>query len=242
MYHMGVIKALIENGAMPGIISGTSGGAIVAGVRGIHTSNPNPNPRCSAPYPNSLTPTLAPGARHPHPDPRPNPNPNPNPKVLGIHTDEEMLNDVIADDIAVRYPERWFPPIAQQLYSYLKHGCLVEHDSFAACCRAYYGDWTFGEAHRKTGRVININISVRGAGGSKRGAVLLNHMTTPSCLIRSAVHASCALPTVMHSTRLLYKASSGEVATPTPDPSPSPSPSSNPTLTLISNPTPNPYP
>ena len=67
MYHMGVIKALIENGAMPGIISGTSGGAIVAGVRGIHTSNPNPNPRCSAPCPNSLTPTLT-------------------PQVLGIHT------------------------------------------------------------------------------------------------------------------------------------------------------------
>ena len=153
MYHMGVIKALIENGAMPGIISGTSGGSIVVGV-------------------------------------------------LGIHSDQEMLEEVIADDIAVRYPERWFPPIAQQLYSYLKHGCLVEHDSFAACCKAYYGDWTFGEAYRKTGRVININISVRGAGGSKRGAVLLNHMTTPNCLIRSAVHASCALPTVMHSTRL----------------------------------------
>ena len=71
MYHMGVIKALIENGAMPGIISGTSGGSIVVGV-------------------------------------------------LGIHSDQEMLEEVIADDIAVRYPERWFPPIAQQLYSYLK--------------------------------------------------------------------------------------------------------------------------
>ena len=57
MYHMGVIKALLENGAMPGIISGTSGGAIVAGV-------------------------------------------------LGIHTDAEMLHDVIADDIAVRRPDR----------------------------------------------------------------------------------------------------------------------------------------
>ena len=93
MYHMGVIKALIENGAMPGIISGTSGGSIVVGV-------------------------------------------------LGIHSDQEMLEEVIADDIAVRYPERWFPPIAQQLYSYLKHGCLVEHDSFAACCKAYPRDWT----------------------------------------------------------------------------------------------------
>ena len=131
--------------------------------------------------------------------------------MLGIHTDEEMLNDVIADDIAVRYPERWFPPIAQQLYSYLKHGCLVEHDSFAACCRAYYGDWTFGEAHRKTGRVININISVRGAGGSKRGAVLLNHMTTPSCLIRSAVHQQGQSATTLVAPQLGSCASSGRL-------------------------------
>ena len=26
--------------------------------------------------------------------------------------------------LQVRYPERWFPPIAQQLYSYIKHCCM----------------------------------------------------------------------------------------------------------------------
>ena len=45
----------------------------------------------------------------------------------------------------------------------------------------------------------------------KRGALLLNHLTTPHVLIRSAVHASCALPTVMYPTTLLAKASSGEI-------------------------------
>lgn len=37
MYHMGVVLALMEGGALPSIVSGTSGGAIVAGVLAIHT-------------------------------------------------------------------------------------------------------------------------------------------------------------------------------------------------------------
>ena len=37
MYHMGVVRALIENGALPTVISGTSGGSIVAGVLAVHT-------------------------------------------------------------------------------------------------------------------------------------------------------------------------------------------------------------
>ena len=37
MYHMGVVKALLENNAMPLVGSGTSGGAIVAGVIAMFT-------------------------------------------------------------------------------------------------------------------------------------------------------------------------------------------------------------
>mmetsp|Transcript_3068 Transcript_3068/g.9295 ORF Transcript_3068/g.9295 Transcript_3068/m.9295 type:complete len:132 (+) Transcript_3068:1103-1498(+) len=111
MYHMGVVLALIEGGALPSIVSGTSGGAIVAGV-------------------------------------------------LAIHTDEEMRNDIIKPDIAVRYlPDRWFPPLPQQLYNYLKLGCLVDNEAFESCTKRYYGDMTFEEAFRRTGRVVNINIS-----------------------------------------------------------------------------------
>ena len=161
---MGVVKALIENHAMPMIVTGTSGGAIVCAM-------------------------------------------------LATHTDAEMLSKVIQPDVAVRYPERWFPPMEQQLYNYLKSGCLVEHDDFANCCRAYFGDMTFVEAYEHTGRIANINISVgsRQGGVGKRGALLLNYLTAPYVLIRSALHASCALPTVMHPTTLLMKNASGEI-------------------------------
>ena len=37
MYHMGVVKALIEAGQLPSVVSGASGGAIVAGVLAVNT-------------------------------------------------------------------------------------------------------------------------------------------------------------------------------------------------------------
>ena len=67
---------------------------------------------------------------------------------------------------------------------------------------------TFKEAFERTGRIVNINVSGSSTGG-KRGALLLNHLTAPHVLIRSAVHASCCLPTVMHPTSLLAKAADG---------------------------------
>jgi len=158
MYHLGVVQALIEAGTMPRIVSGTSGGAIVAGV-------------------------------------------------LAVNTDQEMLSDIIQRDIAVRYlPDRWFPPLPQLLYNSVVLGSLVDNDVFARCTRRYYGDTTFEEAYRKTGRVVNINISSSSQGGSgARTALLLNALTAPHVLVRSAVHCSCSLPTVMKATTLLAK-------------------------------------
>lgn len=163
MYHMGVIRALIENDALPMIVSGTSGGSIVAGV-------------------------------------------------LAMHTNEEMLRDILQDDISTRYTERWFPSMKQQLINYIRSGALVQNDDFAACTRAYFGDMTFEEAYNRTGRIVNINISASSRPrASSRGALLLNYLTAPHVLIRSAVHASCCLPTVMMPTSLLAKNSGGEI-------------------------------
>ena len=126
MYHLGVVKAMIECGSLPAIISGTSGGAIVAGI-------------------------------------------------MAVHTDAQMLETIINTDVATRYPERWFPPIQQQLYSYLTDGCLVKNKDFAACTKRYYGDLTFEEAFRRTGRIVNINISAASHRGlTARGGTLNN--------------------------------------------------------------------
>ena len=89
MYHLGVVKALIEADSLPTIVSGTSGGAIVAGV-------------------------------------------------LAIHTNEEMLREIIQDDIAVRHaPCRWFPLMRHQLCASRQalESALTRTCMHAACTR-----------------------------------------------------------------------------------------------------------
>ena len=71
-----------------------------------------------------------------------------------------QVRDIIQDDIAVRYPERWFPSMKQQLFNYMRSGTLVQNDDFAACTKAYYGDLTFEEAYNRTGHAVSSNIEV----------------------------------------------------------------------------------
>ena len=82
MLHLGVLKALISTDLLPNVISGTSGGAIVAGV-------------------------------------------------LAIHTNEEMMNDIICTDISNRHGKRWFPPVVQQLANFWKTGLMLDWEWFA---------------------------------------------------------------------------------------------------------------
>ena len=57
MYHMGVCKAMDDTGCMPRVVSGTSGGSIVAGMLAgatrFHASkswSPDCSVRCNADY------------------------------------------------------------------------------------------------------------------------------------------------------------------------------------------------
>jgi predicted acylesterase/phospholipase RssA len=64
------------------------------------------------------------------------------------------------------------------------------------------GELTFLEAHKKTGRILNISVvSYEGGGQAK----VLNYITAPNVLISSAIVASSALPFIIPPVRLLYK-------------------------------------
>ncbi|CEP03361.1 hypothetical protein PBRA_003121 [Plasmodiophora brassicae] len=164
MYHMGVVKALLEGNALPRYISGTSGGSIVCAV-------------------------------------------------VGMYTDEELLNDIIREDIAKRYGVSWFEPMASQVLHFATRGVLMDNGFFANTCKAYFKDTTFEEAHHRTGRVITITLtkSTRAERDSDANVVLLNYVTSPHVLIRSAVEASCALPGLMNPVELLAKDSQGRI-------------------------------
>ncbi|CEM20449.1 unnamed protein product [Vitrella brassicaformis CCMP3155] len=157
MYHLGVVKTLMEHGLMPRVISGTSGGSIVAGM-------------------------------------------------LAICTNEEM-KDVIRPDVSERYGVRWFPPFGRQVANFLIGGYMMQTSFFTKTCKVYFGDWTFSEAFKKTGRLVSIAVCP----ASRRGEVLVcNYVNTPDIYIWSAVVASCALPGLMPPVELYAKGADGK--------------------------------
>eukprot|EP00944_MAST-04C_sp_MAST-4C-sp1_P003615 g3615.t1 len=160
MYHLGIVKCLIEQEVMPSVISGTSGGSIIAAM-------------------------------------------------CAINTNEALINNYIKPDISTRYGVSWFDPLLDQLYNFITTGYLSKSEKVANAARLYYGDITFGEAYEKTGRVVNISVTTRTATGSH--PLLLNYLSTPSVLLWSAVVASCALPGLIPSQKLMVKNNQGDI-------------------------------
>ncbi|KAJ0401582.1 hypothetical protein P43SY_008657 [Pythium insidiosum] len=176
MYHMGVIKALLEADMMPNVISGSSGGSITAAL-------------------------------------------------AACNTNEEMLERIIKNDIAVRYFPlgiRWFPPLLDQLEHCIKTGFLVKCSNFERTTRHYFSHpmdsedkkmyYTFQDAFLKTGRHVCITVSasdVTGHKGPKK--LLLNHINTPHVLLWSAVAVSCSLPGIMKGKKLMARDHNGNI-------------------------------
>jgi len=180
MYHLGSIKALCESGHYDDIpvISGTSGGSIVAAM-------------------------------------------------CAIKTKEELLSDACVPHVATDYGQtgemskgkiRWFPTLVEMGAYWLSHRLLVDSKEFKRCCDFYYGDITFEEAFKRTGKHVCITVSASrtkeenlGGGSNSGGAqrLLLNSISTPHVTISSAVAASCALPGVMAPAKLVTKNSVG---------------------------------
>ena len=75
-------------------------------------------------------------------------------------------------------------------------------------CRFVGGDTTFEEAHKRTGKILNISVTPRTKNASP---VLLNYVTAPNVVIYSAVLASAAIPGVFAPARLYVKDHEGNV-------------------------------
>jgi len=178
MYHLGTVKALCESDLYKDIpvISGTSGGSIVAAMCAIKTSDELLRDAC----------------------------------VPHIATDYNLTGEMKRLNI------RWFPKLVEMGAYWLNHRLLVDSKEFKRCCDFYYGDITFEEAFKRTGKHVCITVSAsrvedNGGGSGGRGAqrLLLNSISTPHVTISSAVAASCALPGVMAPAKLVTKNSVG---------------------------------
>ncbi len=158
-YHFGVIKALLDTGNLPQIITGTSGGALVAALAATRT-------------PDELKLLLVPALAY------------------RIH---------VSSDSFLTWSRRWW-----------RTGARFDSLDWARQCSWFCrGSTTFREAYERTGRILNVSCV---PSDPHSPTILTNYLTSPDCVIWSAVLASAAVPGILNPVVLMRKTRDGTLA------------------------------
>lgn len=151
-YHFGVAKALLDADLLPDIITGTSGGALVAAMLCTRTND-------------ELKRALIPALAH---------------RITACH------------EGTFQWMRRWW-----------KTGARFDSVDWACRCSWFTrGSMTFREAYIRTGRVLNVSCV---PSDPHSPTILVNHLTSPDCVIWSAVLASAAVPGILNPIVLMKK-------------------------------------
>ncbi|KAK0711192.1 hypothetical protein B0H67DRAFT_540501 [Lasiosphaeris hirsuta] len=158
-YHLGVVKALLEDDLLPDIITGTSGGALVAGL-------------------------------------------------VATRTNEE-LKELLVPSLA-RKITACREPITIWFHRWWKTGARFDSVDWAKQCSWWTrGSMTFREAYERTGRILNVSCV---PADPHSPTILCNYLTSPDCVIWSAVLASAAVPGILNPVVLMMKTRTGQLA------------------------------
>jgi len=158
-YHFGIVKALLEAGELPEIITGTSGGALVAALVATRTDD-------------ELRDLLVPALAY---------------RIRACH------------DGFTTWIQRWW-----------RTGARFDSIDWARQCSWFCrGSTTFREAYERTGRILNISCI---PSDPHSPTLLNNHITSPDCVIWSAVLASAAVPGILNPIVLMRKTRDGRLA------------------------------
>ena len=199
--HFGVVKTLLEAGCLPRIISGTSGGSIVAATVCLADDKELKELL--------MKPELILGRTPLH-------------YRLGLPPAEGFHDSSMRESSPT-----YFEPFHIQLLRFVtaaasgdSNPSLISSESFAKTMKEEFGNMTFLQQYKKTGRVLVISVSAKfypcdvglpaEAGGSDSQPLILSYVSSPHVLIYSAVTASCCLPGLMAPTTLLALNSAGE--------------------------------
>ena len=158
-YHFGVIKALLEADLVPDIITGTSGGALIAALVATRTND-------------ELKQLLIPALAH---------------KIKPC-----------SEPITTWFPRWW------------KTGARFDSLAWARQCSWWSrGSMTFREAYDRTGRILNVSCV---PADPHSPTILCNYLTSPDCVIWSAVIASAAVPGILNPVVLMMKNRDGSLS------------------------------
>ncbi|MFH1885905.1 MAG: DUF3336 domain-containing protein [Pseudomonadota bacterium] len=84
----------------------------------------------------------------------------------------------------------------------LREKAIMDQAELKRMLKANVGDYTFGEAYERTGRILNVSVSPTRTGLRPR---VLNFSTAPNVTILSAVLASCAVPGLFPPANLMAR-------------------------------------
>ncbi|OJD18910.1 hypothetical protein AJ78_01096 [Emergomyces pasteurianus Ep9510] len=158
-YHFGVVKALLDNGVLPDIISGTSGGALVAAL-------------------------------------------------VATRTNEE-LKKLLVPELAYKI-RACEDPFQVWIRRWWRTGARFDTLDWAEKCSWFCrGSTTFLEAYQRTGRILNVSCV---PSDPHSPTILANYLTSPHCVIWSAVIASAAVPGILNPVVLMMKKPDGTLA------------------------------
>ncbi|EON63212.1 hypothetical protein W97_02439 [Coniosporium apollinis CBS 100218] len=157
-YHFGVAKALMDASLLPTVITGTSGGALVAALLATRTDD-------------ELKRLLVPALAN---------------RITACH-----------DDI-LTWLRRWWAT-----------GARFDAVDWAKRCAWFcHGSLTFREAYQRTGRILNVTCV---PSDPHSPTILANYITSPDCVIWSAVLASAAVPGILNPVVLMKKRPDGKL-------------------------------
>ncbi|KAK2056407.1 patatin-like phospholipase [Colletotrichum caudatum] len=155
-YHFGVVKALLEADLLPDVITGTSGGALVAALVATRTND-------------ELKELLVPALAH---------------RITACR------------ETFWTWIPRWW-----------KTGARFDSVDWAKQCSWWTrGSMTFREAYERTGRILNVSCV---PADPHSPTILCNYLTSPDCVIWSAVLASAAVPGILNPVVLMMKQRDG---------------------------------
>ncbi|EAW08237.1 patatin-like phospholipase domain-containing protein [Aspergillus clavatus NRRL 1] len=158
-YHFGVIRALLDNDVLPEIITGTSGGALVAAL-------------------------------------------------VATRTDEE-LKQLLVPALAYRI-RACHEGFTTWVWRWWRTGARFDTVDWARQCSWFCrGSTTFREAYERTGRILNVSCV---PSDPHSPTILANYLTSPDCVIWSAVLASAAVPGILNPVVLMTKKRDGTLA------------------------------
>ncbi|RUS18843.1 acyl transferase/acyl hydrolase/lysophospholipase [Endogone sp. FLAS-F59071] len=188
LYHIGVVKALNQHGLLPRIISGTGVGGLIAALICIHTDDELPvgiSKLIDIRFVISLDSYCIYES-----------------VKIGIQPQAEGINLKAFTKKGTKGNTR------RKITRFLKHGYLMDIKVLEECVQANVGDLTFEEAYAKTKRILNISVS-----STRKFEVpqLLNYLTAPNVLIRSAACASTASMGLYDTVNLLAKDKNGKI-------------------------------